>query len=386
MPKRRSSSPRISVHELAMFRKTYQSLLVLIATATHRELARQVRYLKVENEILRSKLPARVSVTDKEKSRLCRFAEKLGRALDELITMVHPDTIRRWLRERKGGHSAKATSAGRPRSFADLRKLIVKIACENPGWGYTRIIGELKKLKLTPPSRGTIRNILRERGIEPAPKRDGSTWDEFLRLHTTTLWQADVLSVRSLTTRGIRDLFLIVFLHVETRRVFITPSTTNPNEAWMVEQARAFIRQLPDEHTSKFYVQHDCDSKFSAAFDRAIKSANGKILRTPFRAPNLQAFVERFHQTLRREVLDHFLIFGQKHLDFLTRTFAPFYHSRRPLQGKENCVLSFPTAPASGKRKSPRQTTAPTITISLADVKCDRQLGGLLKHYHCKAA
>ena len=136
-------------------------------------------------------------------------------------------------------------------------------------------------------------------------------------MHAATLWQADVLSVRSLTTRGIRDLFLIVFLHVETRRVFITPSTANPNEAWMVEQARAFIRQLPDEQASKFYLQHDRDSKFSAAFDQTIKSAKGKILKTPFRAPNLQAFVERFHQTLRREVLDHFLIFGQNHLDSL---------------------------------------------------------------------
>ena len=105
-----------------------------------------------------------------------------------------------------------------------------------------------------------------------------------------------VLSVRSLTTRGLRDLFLIVFLHVETRRVLITPSTTNPNETWMIEQARAFIRQLPDDQTSKFHLQHDRDTKFSAAFDEAIESAHGEIVKTPFRSPNLQAFVERFHQ------------------------------------------------------------------------------------------
>lgn len=262
----------------------------------------------------------------------------------------------------------------------------MKVARENPGWGYTRILGELKKLNLTPPSRSTIRNILREHGLESAPKRGDSTWDEFLKLHAATLWQADVLSVRSLTTRGIRDLFLIVFLHVETRRVFITPSTANPNEAWMVEQARAFIRQLPAEQASKFYVQHDRDSKFSTEFDKAIKSANGKILKTPFRAPNLQAFVERFHQTLRHEVLGHFLIFGQKHLDYLTQTFVPFYYRRRPHQSKENQVLSVEPPPRRRKRKTPRRGVAPTTTISLADVKCDRQLGGLLKHYHRKAA
>lgn len=368
-----------------MFRRIYQSLLAVIATATQKELARQVRYLKVENELLRSRLPTRISLTDKEKSRLCRFAEKLGRSFDSLATIVHPDTIRRWLRERRGNRMATANRRGRPRSFKDLRKLIVKLARENSGWGFTRIIGELRKLRLTPPSRSTIRNILREHGLEPAPKRGESTWDEFLKQHADTLWQADVLSVRSLTTRGLRDLFLIVFLHVETRRVFITPSTTNPNETWMIEQARAFIRQLPDDQTSKFHLQHDRDTKFSAAFDEAIESAHGEIVKTPFRSPNLQAFVERFHQTLRREVLDHFLIFGQKHLDFLTQSFLPFYHSCRPHQGKDNELLTA-ARPATRRQSKTKSNPKPTTTISLAEVRCDRQLGGLLKHYYRKAA
>ncbi len=202
--------------------------------------------------------------------------------------------------------------------------------------------GELKKLGITSPSRGTVRNILRAHDLDPALLRGESTWDEFLKLHATTLWQADFLSVRSLTTKGVRELFLIVFLHVESRRVFITPSTTNPIESWVLDQARGFVAQLPENQRTKFYVQHDRDARFTAAFDASIKATGGKIVKTPFRSPNLQAFVERFHQTLRREVLDHFILFGPKHLDYLTKMFTTFYHTRRPHQAKHNEPLAFP--------------------------------------------
>lgn len=228
---------------LSAMRNLYHSLLLVIATATQEELARHVRYLKAENEILRSKLPARVPVTAKERNRLVRFADKLGRALDQLTTIVHPDTLRRWIRESKSARRASVKGDGK-RTAVDLRKLILRLARENPGWGYTRIVGELKKLGIKPPSRGTVRNILREHGLDPAPTRGDSTWDEFLKLHAATLWQADFLSVRSLTTKGVRQLFLLVFLHVETRRVFITRSTANPTESWVLQQARARLRHF----------------------------------------------------------------------------------------------------------------------------------------------
>ncbi len=321
-------------------------------------------------------------MTAKEKNRLIRFAERLGRALDQLTTIVHLDTLRRWIRESKQSRRRKSGNDGRKRTAVDIRKLVLRLACENPGWGYTRILGELKKLGITPPSRGTIRNILREHGLDPAPLRGDRTWDEFLKLHATTLWQADFLSVRSLRTKGVRDLFLLVFLHVESRRVFITPSTTNPTESWVLDQAREFVAQLPEAQRAKFYVQHDRDTKFTAAFDASIKATGGKIVKTPFRSPNLQAFVERFHQTLRREVLDHFILFGQKHLDFLTKTFTAFYHIRRPHQSKDNEPLALQESTKKATRKS---VTEPT-TIALADVRCESQLGGMLKHYYRKAA
>src|SRR5262245_7487488 len=137
----------------------YQSLLLIIAGATQRDLARYVRYLKIENQILRSKLPTRVEITPQERNRLVRFGAKLGGAIRELVTIVHPDTLRRWIREDRKGRKTARAKRGRPRTAAELRKLIVKLAKDN-GWGYTRIMGELRKMNIRSVCRNTIKNIL----------------------------------------------------------------------------------------------------------------------------------------------------------------------------------------------------------------------------------
>lgn len=222
----------------------YHSLLLLIAGSTQKELASQIRYLKIENEILRSKLPSRVSVTAKERNKLVKFGAKLGKALGELVTIVHPDTLRRWIRDAGGRRKRKQAKVGRPKTQEEIRELIVKLAREND-WGYTRILGELRKLGIKAVSRNTVENILKANGLEPGPKRGVGTWDEFLKIHAATLWQCDFYAKKVLTIKGFRDLFLLVFLHVETRRVFIAPSTFHPNEAWVKEQASAHARPRP---------------------------------------------------------------------------------------------------------------------------------------------
>lgn len=223
----------------------YQSLLLLIAGSTQQELARQVRYLKVENEILRSKLPKRVEVTPKEKNRLVKFAANLGSALNELASLAHPSTIRRWIREAAGGITKQTKKRGRPRTDEEIRQLILKLAREND-WGYTRIMGELKKLGITPPSRNTVKRILKENGLDPGPQRGEGTWDDFLKQHATTLWQCDFYAKKALTWKGFRDLYILIFLHVESRQVYITPSTFHPNEDWVKQQATAFVEHLPE--------------------------------------------------------------------------------------------------------------------------------------------
>jgi putative transposase len=152
----------------------FQSLLLVIAGATEKELARQVKYLKMENEVLRSKLPKRITITSTERQRLVRFAKKLGRALNQFTTIVTPGTLRRWIREEKKHGKKPRGKRGRQRTPEQIRLLILKLARENQ-WGYTRILGELKKLGICSISRNTVKRILKDSGLDPGPKRGEGT-------------------------------------------------------------------------------------------------------------------------------------------------------------------------------------------------------------------
>lgn len=364
----------------------YHSLLLLIAGSTQKELASQIRYLKIENEVLRSKLPKRVSVTEKERNKLVKFASKLGKALNELVTIVHPDTLRRWIREASNRAKRKLAKVGRPRTKEEIRELIIKFAREND-WGYTRILGELKKLGIKPPSRNTVKNILKENGLEPGPKRGAGTWDEFLKIHAASLWQCDFYAKKVLTFKGFRDLYLLVFLHVETRRVLIAPSTFHPNEAWVKEQAQAFLEHVRETGLETTIVMHDRDTKFTASFDEVLESADLEVKKAAHRSPNTNAFVERFIQTLQQECLDYFVVFGEQHMDHIVSEMVTHYHEERPHQAKKNdpLVATAPEAdPTKAKRK--KEDEPPPDVISVSQIECRQRLGGLLKHYYRKAA
>ena len=363
-------------------RNIYTKLLLLIAGATQKELARQVQYLRIENQILRTKLPTRVPVTPQERNRLVRFGARLSKAmLHQLVSIVHPDTLRRWIREDRKGRRAKSAKVGRRRTHDSIRKLIVKMARET-GWGYTRILGELRKLGIKSISRNTVKNILKANGLDPGPQRGVGTWDEFLKLHAATLWQCDFLSVRTLTTKGIRDLYLLVFLHVESRRVFVTPATYHPNEAWVCDQAKAFAAHAEETKLGANIVMHDRDGKFTAHFDETLRDAGLPVQKAAYRSPNTVAFVERFNQTLRQELLDHFIVFGERHLNHLVSVFIDFYHRLRPHQAKENKLLVPVSVAKKRRRRKPRE---PAV-ISISEIRCEKRLGGLLKHYFRKAA
>ncbi|MCB9922254.1 MAG: DDE-type integrase/transposase/recombinase [Planctomycetaceae bacterium] len=363
----------------------YHRLLLLIAGSTQKELASQIRYLKIENRILRSKLPTRVQVTAQERNKLVKFGSKLGKALNELVTIVHPSTLRRWIRESKKATTRKPPKKGRPRTNEEIRELIIKLAREND-WGYTRIMGELKKLNIKPPSRNTVKNILKENGLEPGPKRGAGTWDEFLKIHAATLWQCDFYSKKVLTIKGFRDLFLLVFLHVESRRVFIAPSTFHPNEAWVKEQAHAFLTHVSDSELGATVVMHDRDTKLTTSFDACLESTGIDVKKAAPRSPNTNAFVERFIQTLQQEVLDYFIVFGEQHMDHIVSEALAYYHEERPHQAKENVPLA-PAKPSKSRKTGKRKKDqSPPDAVPVSQIECRQRLGGLLKHYSRKAA
>ena len=299
---------------------------------------------------------------------MVRFGSKLGSALDQLVSIVHPGTLRRWIREDRKGKRKAPAPRGRRRTAEQIRRLILKLAHEN-SWGYTRILGELKKLGVRSVSRNTVKNILKANGLDPGPQRGPGTWDEFLKIHAATLWQCDFFSKRVLTPKGFRDLFVVVFLHVGTRRVFLTPATEHPNEAWVTEQAEAFVRHARAKKLGAEIIMHDRDTKFTAGFDAALKKAGLDVRRSAYRAPNTAAYVERFVQSIKQECLDYFVVFGQRHMDHLCQEFLAHYHAERPHQGLDNELLK----PRRKKRK--RQ---PDL-IPLADVACRTRLGGLLE-------
>jgi putative transposase len=285
---------------------------------------------------------AMIIVTPKERQRLLKFGAKLGKPIRALVTIVVPSTFLRWIREDKRAkqQGTKPSKRGRPRTKEQIRKLIIRMAKEN-AWGYLRIVGEMKKLGIHSIKKSTVKNILKAAGLDPCPQRAGSTWDEFLQHHAASLWQCDFFSQKVLTTTGFREVFVLVFLHVATRRVILSPATLYPNEAWVTEQADSFVNQARSQGLRVRYTQRDRDGKF-AGFDSTLKRKRVKVLKSAVRAPNSRAYVERFIGTIRRECLYHFIFFGLTHLDNVMKTWLGFYHQLCPHQGLENELLLKP--------------------------------------------
>lgn len=341
----------------------------MLAAATDRELARLVQYLKVENRILRDKLPARITVTVQERQRLLKYGKPLGKAIRELITIVSPRTFARWLNaESATAKSIRASKPGRPRTPDDIRALVLRLAREN-AWGYTRILGELKKLGVRKISRSTVIKILKDNGLDPGPRRGEGTWDEFLKRHAATLWACDFFSKKVWTLSGLIDVFVLFFIQVGSRRVHLAGMTANPDRAWMMQQARNMAMIFDQESVKPKYLLRDHDSKFVKEFDAILASEGIEVKPVGVRAPNQNAVAERFVQTVKGECLDWFCVFGEAHLRYILGEFLAHYHRARPHQGLGNVPPDAPPQPENGEPRA------------LAGVRCEERLGGLLKHY-----
>jgi putative transposase len=305
----------------------FQSFFVMRAAATDRELARLVQYLKAENRILRDKLPERITVTAQERQRLLKYGKPLGKAIRDVITIVSPRTFARWLNdETPRVKHAKRSRPGRPRTPDDIRALVLRLAREN-AWGYTRILGELKKLGIGKISRSTVIKILKDNGLEPGPRRGEGTWDDFLQRHAATLWSCDFFSKKVWTLSGLVEVFVLFFIQVGSRRVHLAGMTTNPDHAWMVQQARNMAMIFDQERDQPKYLLRDRDSKFVQEFDAILTSEGIAVTPIGVRAPNQNAVAERFVQSVKHECLDHFVVFGEAHLRHILSEFLVYYYS-----------------------------------------------------------
>ncbi len=350
-------------------------LLAMLACCTRQELARQVAYLKEENRILRAKLPQRIRTTPVERRRLVRAGRRLGLHLKEILSICSYSTFRKWIRETETARSMKRATQrpGRLRTAKEIRDLIIRMRTET-NWGYTRIMGECKKLGIKV-SRQTVKNILVEAGLPVGPKPSSEdSWDAFLSRHAATLWQCDFVSKPMWTTKGLVDLYFLVFLHLGTRRCWISQCTEAPTSAWVAQQGRNFLMHAEDVELTPEIVMRDNDQKYREEFDQVFQSAGVEIKRNAYRAPNLRAHVERFIQTLKFEALDKFVIVARRHLNYINSEFQVHYNRERPHEARGGRPPDWPEDAPSDR------------LVKSSDVVCRNRLGGLQKSYSRRAA
>ena len=182
---------------------------------------------------------------------------------------------------------------GRPATPAELRELVLRLASEN-AWGYKRIHGELKKLGLDSICVSTIRNILKEAGLETAPGRGQGTWRDFLQRHAATLWACDFFTKKIWSMFGPVDCFVLFFIHLESRRVYIAGLTTNPTHAWVAQQAESFCQHATSQPDKPAYLIRDLDGKFGPSFDATLKAHGIKPVPVGPRKPLLNSVAERW--------------------------------------------------------------------------------------------
>ena len=204
--------------------------------------------------------------------------------------------------------------------------LILRLARENPRWGYLRIVGELKKLGIAV-SKTSVASVLRRHRLPPAPRRSGPTWSEFLRAQAKGIVATDFFTVDTITLRRFYVLFVI---EIERRRVHLLGVTPHPNGPWVTQLARNFASDLENARCHFRFLVRDRDTKFTASFDAVLASIGIDSMRTPVASPQANAFAERFVRTVRQECLDQLLVVSQRHLEVLLAEYIRHCNEARP--------------------------------------------------------
>jgi transposase InsO family protein len=301
---------------------------------------------------------------------LAEIGKKLGKqALEEIATIVKPETILAWHRKlvaRKFEGSEPRKSVGCPRIDKELEDWVIKMAKENRGWGYDRIAGALAELGYDI-SDQTVGNILKRRGIPPAPERKKTTtWREFIRRHLHVLWATDFFSTEVWTLGGLVTFYALFFIKLDTREVHIVGITAHPTEPWMIQVARNLTMEEWGILKPGHYLMHDRDQKFCPAYNHILDHAGVERLPLPPRNPNLNAIAERWVRSVKSEALSQFILFGERSLRHVLSEYLTHYHAERCHQGLGN-VIPFPSGPTANDHEGP--------------IECRERLGGMLKFY-----
>ena len=353
----------------------------IIATITRllcRELTLQNEYLRQENKILKSNIKKRIVFTEDERRTLVEAALAMGRDLmEQVVTIVKPKTILAWqrkLEKEKWDYSdRRKNNPGRPRIAQDIEQLVCRMARENE-WGYARIQGELKKLDIKI-SKSSVANILRRNGLPPSPERNGLTWRDFLSRHEDVFLCADMFQKEVWTFRGLTTAFVLFVIHLQTRKVLFVRATFSPTNQWIKQQIRHVLWECEDQGIEPRFFLRDNDQLYPEEMKEILNASGIDTVKTPFWAPNANAYAERYVLSCKKECLNHLLIFGLNRLQRVVDCYTLYFNEHRPHQGIEN------TIPNEFNKPDRRQGSSVSTSLSARNVTRKDFLGGLLKSY-----
>ncbi|WP_218034615.1 integrase core domain-containing protein [Acrocarpospora corrugata] len=323
--------------------------------------------LRHQNAVLRRQVP-RVRYEPADRLWFAALSHLVPRPNWEKIFPVTPATLlarHRKLVTRKWDYS-RHRRPGRPPTAAAVKALILRMAAENPGWGHRRIHGELTRLghKI---AASTVWNVLNRAGIDPAARRSGPTWKQFLTAQAEHIVAVDFLHV---DTVHLKRLYALVVLEHGSRRTHLLGVTANPTGQWTAQAARNFLMNSDIDATNLKFLIRDRAGQFTGAFDAVFADAGLRVLKSPAQAPKANAHCERIIGTLRCEVFDRMLIFNEHHLRRTLNRYLEHYNTARPHRG-------------IGQLSPSQAETGPPTPIDLANRRVHRRaiLGGLINEY-----
>jgi putative transposase len=342
-------------------------LIMLCCRSTE---AKEIEILVLRHEltVLRRQYPS-PRLQPKDRALLAALSRQLPRARWSVF-LVKPETLLAWHRRMVRRRWTYASAPrGRPPVPDPVQQLILRLARENPRWGYQRIRGELLRLGCQI-SASSIRRVLRAHSVDPAPRRASTTWRSFLRRQAAGILACDFFTV---DTVWLRRLYVLFLIELGSRRVHLAGVTAHPTGPWVAQQARNLLLELGDRGAAFRFLIRDRDIKSTRAFNDLWRSTGVQIICTPIRAPNANAVAERWVGTIRRECLDHLLIVGRPHLVHVLRSYVEHYNQHRPHRS-----LGLGT-PIPSVRGDPASATA------LAQLRRRDVLGGLVHEYEWAA-
>ena len=351
-------------------------LAQLLNLEINEQLAREVNYLKAENQVLKNQFKQsgkRMKFTNEQRRFLAIKAKALGKRLAEVVTIVRPTTILIWHKKlvaKKYDSSKVKRKPGRPKVDVEIEQLVLKFVKENRSWGYGRITGAIRNLGYKI-SASTVANIIHRNGFNPSGDRTkgGMTWSEFIKIHKDVIWATDFFTAEVWTPFGLMTYYVLFFIQIKTKKVIIPGITAHPNDGWMSQVARNLTGGDCELENARYLI-HDRDTKYTTQFDAIMQTSGINPIKLLPMSPNLNAFAERWVKSVKSEILEKQVLFGKKSLQYVLREYVAHYHKERNHQGLDN-TIPFPSDKVGNIQ---------------GNIKCNERLGGLLKYYYRDAA